>query len=573
MSNCDRKDYAFSTSQESATPRVWNEEGFKPFRLEVLSPVFIGSGEDFSPVEYVIRKQGDVYNLYLIDVNAWLASEFNNSAVQTALNSGDMLVLRRLVQDNVDVNIYAIACIPIHTNILAETLIQKIKNPQSNSKAEFQSFMRNPVLNLPFIPGSSLKGAISTPIIEHFDSNRTYPNGGFLKSENRKNTYKDTGYKNALTSIFGKIDAHAMQALKVSDIAIPPLATALFSAKAKKIKLNDNDSAHNSYQKSSVPPLEPCEALVPTSKSGTKLYGRLHFDSQNGEASIKIDNTFHTWKEIQTWCNTFYKKRFLEEWNNFYIKPHLSLTNAKFNHVKTRIENLPENTLLLRVGRYSHIECMTVENRDPQLAKGYGKTRTLADEIYPFGWVLLHFCSEEEYNVGLQAIESSIKDSAQAFNKALQLETEKLEKLYQEEKSKRREKTEKQEIEFARKHQEQKEKLLEQERQAQEEAEETRLKEERKNEAKAKQEAEANHLATLSLDDQAVELTLTKKANPEQVLRAYDYIDTVVTDDETRAKNLAQAIKTFWQKEKKWKSPKASQQERVVKIEEIIKKL
>ena len=39
------------------SPRQWRSEGFLPFRLEVLTPVHIGSGDVLSPLEYVIRKK------------------------------------------------------------------------------------------------------------------------------------------------------------------------------------------------------------------------------------------------------------------------------------------------------------------------------------------------------------------------------------------------------------------------------------------------------------------------------------------------------------------------------------
>ena len=64
---------------------------------------------------------------------------------------------------------------------------------------------------------------------------------------------------------------------------------------------------------------------------------------------------------------------------------------------------------MLRVGHYSHIESVTVDNNQPLTRKTkdrkllpYGTTRTLANGKYPFGWILLHFCGMEEYQQGIE---------------------------------------------------------------------------------------------------------------------------------------------------------------------------
>jgi hypothetical protein len=63
--------------------------------------------------------------------------------------------------------------------------------------------------------------------------------------------------------------------------------------------------------------------------------------------------------------------------------------------------------MFLRVGHYSQVEFVTVRDNQPLTRKGkdgtflpHGITRTLANGLFPFGWVRLTPCKEEEYRQG-----------------------------------------------------------------------------------------------------------------------------------------------------------------------------
>lgn len=377
-------------------PRRWTEDGFLPFRLEVLTPVFIGSGENFSPLEYVIRKESGSYAMYLVDSIAWLTAEQTNTAVKKALEEGEMLRLRRVMADSLDVAVYGRARLSVPDEI-AEKLLNYIQNTESNSKAEIASFVRTPLSNTAIVPGSSLKGAISTPIIDDLDRILTE-----RSQENLRDAYqKDRigGYRSTLKKMFGNIGEHAMQALKVADIALPAAGTRIAAACEMRL-----DSGKRGT------PKPPCEILPPSSCGGLPLYGNIRLDCSSGQPGIRLPGgALLTWKKIVELCNDFYRRRFQDEWGKFYTQRHFAQTREALQQVKERIEKLdPEKELLLRVGHYAHIECVTVEHNKPESKKGYGNTRTLADGQLPFGWVILQRCTEKEFRAGVQAVEQEI---------------------------------------------------------------------------------------------------------------------------------------------------------------------
>jgi hypothetical protein len=108
-------------------------------------------------------------------------------------------------------------------------------------------------------------------------------------------------------------------------------------------------------------------------------------------------------KDLILMLNKFYYSRFEYELN-FYSSPQMYHIKEIMTNLKNKIDNELQNgnSALIRVGHFSHIECITWDNRRP-MAKKWGTTRTLANGRYPFGWVLLSFeegyeHSEEEYS-------------------------------------------------------------------------------------------------------------------------------------------------------------------------------
>ncbi|MBQ7617521.1 MAG: hypothetical protein IJS50_01475, partial [Desulfovibrio sp.] len=248
----------YRESQKRTVPRRWTQTGFWPFQLEVLTPVFIGSGEDLSPFEYVLRSEEQSFGLYLVDTEAWFVAMADKSDIRDALNKGDLLRLRRLMHEQLDVRLYAQARIHV-AKALGDNLKEKIFNNDSRSNVEVQPFIRNVYTKTAYVPGSSLKGALSTPLIDYLDQ-------GTLKS-----TANDFNlYYLALKKIFGDINEHAMQAIKVSDINLPHGDTEIVSANEIKKQING---------KTRMP--TRCEVLRPSAEQKFAFYGRLLLDTHN----------------------------------------------------------------------------------------------------------------------------------------------------------------------------------------------------------------------------------------------------------------------------------------------------
>ena len=78
------------------------------------------------------------------------------------------------------------------------------------------------------------------------------------------------------------------------------------------------------------------------------------------------------------------------EHDKFYMGSSLSeYSQALLN------ENFTENEFIIRVGRHSGVESVTLdEYRNPQppgKVKSWGNTRNIADGFYPMGWIKMRY--------------------------------------------------------------------------------------------------------------------------------------------------------------------------------------
>ena len=511
------------------SPRRWNAAGFLSFRLEVLTPVFVGTGEELSPLDYVIRKEGREHVLYLADCAGWLQAHAADPAIGAALAEGDMLRLRRLLTEQLDEKLYGLARLPFTLPATAQELQKRITEPRSTSKAEILPLPRSAVSGCAFLPGSSLKGALLTPLIDHLDNRRTAGRGDLRSAT----AAFRSGYTEALKKMFGDIGNHAMQALKVADIPLAPQATGIVAAREVRRAADPNKPGT---------PKPPCEALLPLADGSLLPYGSLHLDCRSGQPAVELPGgEVLPWQRIGELCNAFYGMRFQQEWDRFYALPHLERVRQALQPVRARVERLdPAREWLVRVGRYSHLECMTVSRNAPKHKKGYGKTRTLADNTLPFGWVILHFCQTEEYEAGTRAVREAAATAQHTREQRRCAQEETLRDALQQQR-------------------------LRQEAAARMRAaaEEERLR--REQEAAARE----ARLAGLSPQERAIAALSLPDADDQTARTLFQQLDSLEAPLQRQA---AEALKAFWQASGKWQGKQLSkkQKEKVARIRSLL---
>jgi CRISPR-associated protein Csm5 len=150
----------------------------KTYRLALtpLSPIHIGCGEDFEPTNYVI----DEGVLYGFDPSRAVLNDTQRAKLTDAGNRASLLGIQRFFRDNAKTfKTHADVLIPVSSGIADkyERDVGRAVNTEANGNRVFnQLFIERASYtghqSLPYIPGSSFKGAIRTAILDDLNGNQ-----------------------------------------------------------------------------------------------------------------------------------------------------------------------------------------------------------------------------------------------------------------------------------------------------------------------------------------------------------------------------------------------------------------
>ncbi|MFZ4504463.1 MAG: RAMP superfamily CRISPR-associated protein [Methylovulum sp.] len=397
-------------------------------RYTPLSPVHIGTDESYEPGNYVIDDEGGA--LY----------SFNSQAAVTGLGEKEKKELLTIVNGRPDdlmltkvqaffhkhrAALIAYANSPVPTahgiNDLYEKRIGKTAQHEGHgkrviNKLEIERTFYNPVDGKPMLPGSSIKGAIRTALLDDIND------GKRLINSNEKNQALQQRL------LEGKFHTDPFRLVSIGDASWQgsqnkPASQIKFAVNRKRKPVSKDGQlvksqaeANNLYQL--------LECVTPQHyQSFTGALTLLNTGSINPGNSKLPKQDFH-WsiKEIAKACNEFYKGLF---WQEYYeIKERGYLNAVWLEQLKDLIDNdlakrLDEGEVfLLRVGRHSGAEALTLNGiRNIKIMQGRGQPAAWASqpktwwlaadesnsnrEMLPFGWVLVEI-NPTEVNTKLQ---------------------------------------------------------------------------------------------------------------------------------------------------------------------------
>lgn len=144
--------------------------------LTPLSPIHIGCGEDFEPTNYVIEKG----LLYGFDPSRAALNDLQRSKILEVARRGALSSIQCFFRDNAATfKPHAYVVMPVCKGVahLYEQRIGKAANTESNGNVVFNKLIierhvYTGALQLPFIPGTSFKGALRTAWIDDLNAKR-----------------------------------------------------------------------------------------------------------------------------------------------------------------------------------------------------------------------------------------------------------------------------------------------------------------------------------------------------------------------------------------------------------------
>jgi len=418
------------------------------FRATPLTPIHIGDGNSLAPEDYLI--EGD----HLVQFNR--AATLRDMKPETRrqleerLDRNDFQAAQEILRKSVQARHHRCR-IQIGAESKAD-LLKAVGNPLDPvvRQRAVQGFVRNPLTGQPFLPGSSIKGAIRTavvsqllgtaeiarlheqarPLVRFEERRRTErrerQNKPPLNAQEQERMLAETkiaahaqlverialgygGYNTERRKVTERLERDPFRLIRVSDADIGAEAT-----RVDQVWLHLPGNAEGSagiqmhyerlLSRADTPGIHAFPVTVEIDDVAArhpevrKLLGQaLDFDRLR-----QACNTFY-WRRMNIELDRFFPAR-EEAWKNTYnkVKIGLAVRNAESKLILTP-PPWP-NRLLLRVGRFSHFESLSVDdfrqgwNIQKRKYITEGSTRTLCRARFgndgqstpvPFGWLLL----------------------------------------------------------------------------------------------------------------------------------------------------------------------------------------
>ena len=354
-------------------------------RMKALTPIHIGTGEDFEPTNFII----DEGFLYEFDETAFYAElgeqerkAFMHKVESTAPEA--LFELHNFVKQHKEAAKKAARLKVKVTNGIEKDYRNKVgravqlegrQKQRVFNRFQIARTLRNPNTTYPYIPGSSIKGSISTAIQEAFYKDNPGKYDEFFNVRNPSKSF--------------------MKNLIVSD-AKPLRIGGKIGYSLNKERFEDDQEG----------PKNKVEVIVP----GSEYEVRFSVRDYEPPLTFGLD-------ELKRYSNEHYLPLFqsmMSSYNTFRNKRVDDYINEYFSdafYEKFKNLTLGENQFLLRVGKHSGARAVTIEgmreirvkvsgggprrkpNRWETLDQEtttwlFGEYESQKDGLLPFGWVL-----------------------------------------------------------------------------------------------------------------------------------------------------------------------------------------
>lgn len=376
--------------------------------VEPITGVHIGTGEKILPLDYIVtesRQGNHLYIKYSTDkiLGRVACDTMKRQQFERASLSGNMKELREFFNANADVKNHPeeLAAVCGVTGEFSKRYNEKKDGDPLDNALEVCEMYRPSGKKTPVIPGSSLKGAIRTAVLNDFISrldDRDYQRFADEIKDKKQKTGKpgnaDLPIQQKLLGNYRDAKQDPFRAVEISDCTFPAKGTQLVGL-LKNISVNKRNGELESVDMQMIAEILKGTLLNPDIKGTGKIRFALNLSDCPNGVRKKI-----TAGDIVSACNYFYKREFDAEYKNFYEAASYSDECKYIERLKDIVHETASQSasFLLRVGRWSQVEFVTYEEtyRDPKtpVKRGkempYGTTRTVFscdDGLYlPLGW-------------------------------------------------------------------------------------------------------------------------------------------------------------------------------------------
>ncbi len=388
--------------------------------ISTLGPVHVGSGEQFEPIGYVLDEES---NSFFEFPPITLSEAFSDndmdrlhSLVAGTYNNHTIPTIRKLIYDRrLDLSPYATRAVLASPDIQAlyEQNIGTVAQHETGAinRLEIEKTFADSFSGKPVLPGSSLKGAIRTALLNHANQGRSLPK----EDRNRVNRDSSLALQKRLFD-YRNFDGDPMRLVHIADGMwigesgdegfTAETAVAFAVNRRKQPIVKEGKELPSRAQEQGLNQIVEVIPGMRWRKFRSRL--TLHLTDLEHDNLPKRKLRWSA-QEIASACNDFYRRGFDDEAKKLldrglisqtWYKTCLGLIEGATSH---RLDSNP--AFLLRVGRHSSAESMTLDGvRSIRIIRGNAKPeyrdeastwwlasndRNAETNLTPFGWVLV----------------------------------------------------------------------------------------------------------------------------------------------------------------------------------------
>lgn len=374
-----------------------------------LTPVHIGCSEDFEPTNYTIDRENQT--LFAFDPSRAILNDTQRSQLKYAAQRADLLSIQKFFRDNAETFIgYANQAIPVTAEV-SRQYHKQLGKPTQTIK-DGNNIINQMVINrtayhsitgIPYLPGSSLKGAIRTAILDTIN-NGQIPTIDAKQANQWENKLLGISNNNFSQSIF--------RLLKISDCIAESPNHQIVMARQYKKKISPNNQ-NNSSIPTRKEIIQPAQYRAFRGEITLQSLANTKYNVKKDLPTRQLDNI----SIIARNCNLYYRKHFERSLSTLRNLLSVKLISEKWLKTLEALyfslkEKLDSNTaFLLQLGQYGGAESKTYSDvarikimhgkKLPPTIESTTTTIWLTDcgngtSNQPFGWILVEINPEKD---------------------------------------------------------------------------------------------------------------------------------------------------------------------------------
>ncbi len=365
-----------------------------PFLLHPLTPVHVGTEAGWSPLEYVVAADRLLHPAGARDLARALAPQVCEELTALAGAATPLPELHRFIRGHFP------GCgpgVPVSPQVW-DRYRAAFLSPVEGGGGPFEVFpLTRDGFGLPYLPGSALKGAIRTAVLNELDQQlKPFKNDRPRSAGEAEALLLGCGRVNPDTGRFeNNIGADPFAALWTADAPVAPENTLVVQAHSKNPRrpLPGAALAVEVFSSALLNAAETAPAPIP---------GFFNLLPARGG-----NRTAVTVGLILQSCNAFYRRNMDQEFSRF--KPLLAACQKPIEGALRSLD--PSRQCLLRLGRFTHFESKSLDSLRPNAGRAAGTARTLAEggaaAGLPFGWAVLELVDSARHEAACEALRES----------------------------------------------------------------------------------------------------------------------------------------------------------------------